>query len=415
MPISDHDKTVLRRLAEQRAEIAALPVQEERRELWRRLNDLEPVKPLVWVNEICWWEFVEEEDLQLQTQDSWAQGLETQFRQELYQWEHLPGDMIVDREIWCPLAISDTGFGIGTEADYSATASGLFGAGRYHAQFATEADVARIQFPEVTHDVAATERNYEQMREVFDGIAPVVKRGICHLWFSPWDQLIQWWNVQQAMLDLVLKPELVHAAMDRLVSAFLYRLDQYEALGLLSVPDGNLRVGSGGLGYTKDLPPADYDPAHVRPRDQWGCATAQIFSEVSPAMHEEFALQYERRWLERFGLTYYGCCEPLHLKMDILRSVKNLRKVSMSFAANLARGVEETGGRYVMSLKPNPAIVAEDGWRPELARRRYRESLEITRGCPVEIVLKDISTVRSEPRRLWEWTRLASEEAERFA
>jgi hypothetical protein len=28
-------------------------------------------------------------------------------------------------------------------------------------------------------------------------------------------------------------------------------------------------------------------------------------------------------------------------------------------------------------------------------------------GCPVEFILKDISTVRYEPQRLWEWADLA--------
>ena len=41
--------------------------------------------------------------------------------------------------------------------------------------------------------------------------------------------------------------------------------------------------------------------------------------------------------------------------------------------------------------------------------------LEKTRGCVVEIILKDISTVRNEPRRLWEWGALAARLAEEYA
>jgi hypothetical protein len=29
----------------------------------------------------------------------------------------------------------------------------------------------------------------------------------------------------------------------------------------------------------------------------WGCSNAQIFSEVSPQMHWEFALEHDLRWL----------------------------------------------------------------------------------------------------------------------
>ena len=50
------DRDVLRRLVGELAKIAALPVHAEKAELWRRLNRLEPVRPLVWINEIPWGE-----------------------------------------------------------------------------------------------------------------------------------------------------------------------------------------------------------------------------------------------------------------------------------------------------------------------------------------------------------------------
>ena len=47
-------------------------------------------------------------------------------------------------------------------------------------------------------------------------------------------------------------------------------------------------------------------------------------------MHDEFCVQYEMKWMERFGLVAYGCCEPLHNKIGMLRKIKRLRKISMS-------------------------------------------------------------------------------------
>jgi hypothetical protein len=234
-------------------------------------------------------------------------------------------------------------------------------------------------------------------------------------WFAPWDVLVTWWGPQQVLLDLVLRSELVHAAINRLTDAFIARLDQYEGLGLLSPNSGNCRIGSGGLGYCDELPAPGSGAAHVRPADQWGSCAAQLFGEVSPAMHEEFALQYERRWLERFGLTYYGCCEPLDRKVGVLRSIPNLRKISMSPWVDVERAAAAVGTDYVFSYKPSPAFLGEDRWRPEAARRSLREALEKARGCIVEVIMKDISTVRYEPQRLWEWALIAMEEAGRFS
>jgi len=216
-------------------------------------------------------------------------------------------------------------------------------------------------------------------------------------------------------MDMVNRPELVHRAIDRLVNAYLARLDQYEEQNLLALNNTNVRVGSGGLGYTDELPQPDFDPAHIRAKDLWGCATAQIFSGVSPKMHMEFALQYELRWLRRFGLNYYGCCEPLDLKVEMLKVVPNLRKISMSPWIDPDRAVKNVGDRYVFSFKPNPAVFAEDVWHPEKARAELRNVLEKARGCIVEVIMKDISTVRYQPQRLWEWAKIARKETERFA
>ena len=60
-------------------------------------------------------------------------------------------------------------------------------------------------------------------------------------------------------------------------------------------------------------------------------ATTQMFSEVSPAMHREFALEHEARFYRRFGRVYYGCCEPLHAKVDVCAErLPNMYKISMS-------------------------------------------------------------------------------------
>ena len=189
-------------------------------------------------------------------------------------------------------------------------------------------------------------------------------------------------------------------------------LEQQHALAL---NNRNHYTGSGGTGYTTQLPQEDFDGVHVRPRDMWGFATAQIFSEVSPAMHEEFALRHEMRVLAKCGLNAYGCCEPLHHKLGIVKKIPNIRRISISPWANVEKSAEELKDQYVYSWKPNPAIVAGERWDPDHVRRVIGEFLEKTRGCVVEMVMKDTHTCRNEPHRMWEWTQIARELAEDFA
>jgi hypothetical protein len=87
----------------------------------------------------------------------------------------------------------------------------------------------------------------------------------------------------------------------------------------------------------------------------------------------------------------------------------------MSPRVNLDRAVQAVGTDYVFSRKPNPAIFAWDTWRPDVARRELQEFLKKARGCHIEIIMKDISTVRYQPQRLWEWEKIAMELAQEFA
>ena len=41
--------------------------------------------------------------------------------------------------------------------------------------------------------------------------------------------------------------------------------------------------------------------------------------------------------------------------------------------------------------------------------------LEAARGCHVELIMKDISTVRYQPQRLWEWAAIAMEVVQAYA
>lgn len=410
------EKDVLRRLVADLAEIAALPVHRETAELWRRLNDLDSVRPMVWINEIPWHEMDVDGELTPRCEHPWARDLETTLRRTIYQWRHMPGDMIVGDALECPLAIHSTDFGILEDVDVERTdeASDIVSR-HFRIQIRDWPDLEKIRMPVVTHHAEVTARWEAALNELAAGLMPVRRVGQTHIWFTPWDWLIRWWGVQEAMVDMIDRPDFVHAAVERMVDAWMTELDQFVAQDLLA-PDCNAtRIGSGGYGHVSALPGEPFDPARVRPHNMWGCSNAQIFSEVSPEMHWEFALKHDLRWLRRWGLTYYGCCEQLDGKVDLLRRIPNLRKISVSPWCRTDRAIAAIGADYVMSRKPTPAVFAEDGWHPERARADLREFLDRSRGGHVELIMKDISTVRREPRRLWEWSRIAMEEAARAA
>ena len=160
---------------------------------------------------------------------------------------------------------------------------------------------------------------------------------------------------------------------------------------------------------TTELPKPGFDAGHPRAIDNWTVGRSQLFVSVSDATFDEYVPQYYARWYQHFGLGYFGCCDPLHNRIESVRKIPNVRKISMSAWAKIQKGAEAIGPDFVYSRKPNPAMVAMDEWVPAIAEKDFTDVLAATRanGCPVEFTLKDISTCRSDPKRLWEWAAIA--------
>lgn len=410
--LSQSDIDVLRKLGEEWARVSSLPVHQEKARLWQKMNDLESERPMVWINEIPWHEMNVNDELTLQCENKWARSQEDHMRKTLYQWRHMPGDMVINPWLDCPLSVHSTDFGIVEDVDIAQTDETSDVVSRhFNIQIREMDDLEKIEMPTVTHNEAATEFRFRVMNEVFGDILPVKKLGQTHIWFTPWDYLIRWWGIQEAMMDLIMRPDMVHAFYERMVQAWMVELDQFKEMNLLSLDCNNTRIGSGGYGYSNELPGPDFDENHVRPHNMWGCSNAQIFSDVSPEMHWEFAIEHDLKWLERWHLTYYGCCEPLAGKGHLLKRIPNLRKVSCSPWNNTRKAIEELGSDYVISRKPSPAIFVTPEFSPDQARREIREFLDETGGrCHVEFIMKDISTVKYHPERLWEWESICMEE-----
>ena len=404
--LATKDVAIVRELAVRVAEVAALPVQEEKRKLWRKLNARKPARPMVMIDQICWNEMNINDELTLRCADAECHEYEEHLRRTLYQWEHFPVDMVAEPFIRVRKAIHNSGFGVEVleETAVIDPTNPVMGH-KFENQFHTEDDLEKIRVPQVSHDSAETERRLAVAHELFDGVLEV------RLWgadpsLSLWDPISTWMGVENALYALMDKPDFMHRMLTRLTDGYLSMLDQLEEQGLLCQEQSLIHCTGA---YTDELPALGYDPQRPRTKDLWMSGLAQMLSCVSPNMFREFEVDYASRICSRFGLVYYGCCDPLDSKMAQVRMIPNVRKISMSPWTNQERGAAEIGGDFVYSRKPNPAFVATDHFNPD----QVRTDLVATRtvcdkyDCPLEFILKDISTVRYEPNRLSEWARIA--------
>jgi hypothetical protein len=402
------DRMILRGLAAQTAEIAALPVQEEKRRLWRKLNALQPERPMVMIDQVCWHEMELGDELTLRCEDLDARSYETALRRQLYQWRHFPVDMVVEPFLRVPMAIYNTSFGIEVEEEVAVLdRNNDVVAHRYHNQFEREEDLAKIQVPRISHDPRETGRRLEQAQEWFDGLLETRRWG-ADPYLSLWDPISTWMGVENALYAIIDRPELMHRLVGKMTDGYLSMLDQLEAQGLLAGPQSLIHCTGA---WTDELPAPGYDPQRPRTKDMWTFGLAQMFSTVSPKMFQEYEVDYAARICARFGLVYYGCCDPLDRKMKQVRMIPGVRKVSMSPWADQERGAAEIHGDFVFSRKPSPALLAFDDFESQAVREDLQKTVQICarHGCALEMILKDISTVRYQPQRLFEWGKIAME------
>ena len=413
LPVAD--VRTIRELASRVAEIAALPVQQERTREWEALNGLRAERPMAMIDEVPWHELAAPgvpgaEELATTCTDPFTRDLEAQLKRILYRWKHLRVDMVVRPWIDFRKVVRRSGWGVGVAED-TIDQGGAVQSHRFSDQLAEPEDVGRFRVPDVSLDVDATAALEARARECLDGILGVRMVGVSgwngdDLTFALWDDIEMLRGTEPILLDFMDRPEHLHAIAERFTQVRLAELGRLEELGLLGYDMDRIHCTGA---YTSELPRAGFDPARPRAADCWTVGRSQLFVSVSDATFDEFVPQYYARWYARFGLGYFGCCDPLHNRIDSVRKIPNVRKVSISPWAKTLKAAESIGPDYVYSRKPNPAMVAMDEWVPAMAERDFDDVLAATRanGCPVEFTLKDISTCRSDPERLWEWCEIA--------
>jgi len=348
---------------------------------------------------------------QLRCHDPLAREWEIVLRKEIFWGEEIKDDRVIEPFFNVPYRYSDSGWGL-QQKKIGGNDGGSY---TWEAPIIDwERDFAKLRYPEITVHEEDSGRILRMAKEIFDGLLTVRQRGTW--WWSlgmTWD-FINLRGLENFMLDLYDNPEWIHKTLAFLRDGTLRMLDRLGKDGLLALNTEGTYVGSGGFGWTNQLPATGFDPNHVRLQDMWGFCESQETVGVSTEMFEEFVFAYQLPILERFGLNCYGCCEPVDVRWDVIKRIPRLRRVSASPWADRTRITEQLKKNYVMSLKPSPAPLAQFTMDEDLVRDTIRRDLNVTRGGIVEYIMKDNNTLGGNPKNATRWVEMVREEIGRM-
>lgn len=352
-------------------------------------------------------------DSQIKCVNSIARHWENYLRKLIFWGNEMNDDYVVEPYFDLPYVYKEKLWGVAGSNKKASEKKTQLDGGAYHIETVLEdySQIKDITKPELDIDYKTTENLLETAHEIFDGnLSPRTNT----VWF--WsvgltDEFTFLRGMDKLLYDFYDEPESIHQVMDILLKGTMEKLDFLEANNLFCLNNDGTYVGSGGIGFIDTLPPADFD-GKVKTKDMWALAESQVTIGVAPDMFKEFIFPYQKKLMERFALTCYGCCEPMDERIDIVRTVSNLRRVSVSAWANKQIMADKLKHDYIYSMKPTPAHLAMPKMDEELVRREIKEALKITRDNCLEIVMKDNHTLGNNPDNLKNWVKIVREEIE---
>ncbi len=403
---SRKDIDIVRDLAGQIMELATSDEYERRRQRWRDVNALrKPDRAPVWCRPAGAWPEILPED-SLQCRDALCRGVERRFRMDLF--KDSVGDDHIFPPYWPIPAVFDCHqeytWGVETYISEATTEDGGF---RYTHAIETDEDFDKVTVPTYTYNPQATDDTLNRMHDLLGDVMPVklTCRPPLGADLSIW--LVTLRAMDRYLLDMAVQPQRIHQLMAKFTEASLRAIRAAEDSGVIAPDNDRGMFCSDPIGK-----PDAAGKLHVH--NLWGGTNSQEFQSVSPAMTEEFLLNYIAPILQKYGLNHFGCCEDLTQKIERVLRLPNLRIFVCSFWTDLQKVVDACQGNYCIMWREGAALVTLSEDLPPI-RQHMEEGMRILQGHPYQFVLREIETLHGHPHRLHDWARMGIELAEKYA
>jgi len=411
MAVSDNDRTVLRDLAKRYMELCESDRNKALKEEWRRLNNMQPCRPMIYVNDGLLTDEITPGLSGRRVEDDRLAVPERRLKWSVEWSAALGDDRVFNPWLTVPaprFSHPEGTWGVAPDKVYDDVSRGW----RNMPVLKTMEDLKKLKATE--HRVLDPSPPRARMLEdILGDILPVhVAR---HTIYGVWGgtDLCQaagaLFGLEELLMALYTDPEMIHAFMAFTRDAMIANLKQGEAAGDWSTPVSAYYLTHS---FCDDLPDPSPDSYGAKLKDVAWFFHAQEFDGVSPAMFEEFLFNYQFPIMELFGRVAYGCCETLDTKLDVLKRLPNMRKILSGPRSDPACYPETYGKQCVISWRPVTTIIASEHFNEDAQHKQIREGLAKLSGCNIEVHMHEPMTVQGELERVKTWVRIAREEVD---
>lgn len=403
------DRERLRELAARQVEVANSEKNLERVELWKRHNMCKGERPVIHIEVDT---FAHEAiSPQLVCQDSWARWIEYRLLHNMINLETFDDDKIVapffkmGYHSWFSL------FGHNIKQSVVRKEDGTeMGHTFEHIIDDLADDFDKITQPSI-YGVSKenTMAEFERLSDTFGDILPVKIASDC-LYAVPTQKVVHMMGMENMLYAMYDYPDEFKDMMQRIANDYVAYFKHLEHEGVLLQNHGFESVGQGTWAFYDEVEKSG--PAKTT--DLWGFMDSQETVGISPDMFREFIFPCYKQIAENFGRLSYGCCEPVSAFWDDIKTLPNLKKVSISpwcdeeFMANELRG-----SGIIYHRKPSPNFLGVGEKLDEAAFREHIEkTLKVAKGCSVEITQRDVYTVNKDINKVKRYVEIIRESIE---
>ena len=421
--MKEHEIMIVRDLAKKFKEIAVSNEMEERRRLWRCIKDLKMERPMIHFEIDFTDDYLLETELECENQ--FLRYVERTLKGNIKHFYEVGDDVVLEpyfRLAWnlnsCQLADKRCEYGIELKMTHGIDNQGGHLGYTYDFPIHNPEDIKKLVKREFYPNLDSNLESKKILEDIFGDILEIKLENYDNFFestgYTPFVgnyfigitmDMYKYLGNNNLLYWIYDNPDALREFAQFLTEDRIRFFNWLEEQKMIAPNSDNQFAGPGSYGYTTQLKQVN-SKGDTKLSDLWVWAESQETHMISPEQFKNLFLPYIAEVCKKFGFVYYGCCETIEDRFEIVKkAIPNIRAVSVSGWNNFIKVGEILGKDYVYSRKPTPAYLSTSSLDWDLAKKDMELTYQgMKKGnCNTEIIFRDVYNISGDHTRISKW------------